>query len=110
MIVTGSWTAENSLQIWDLRNTQLVDTIVPSNRPKSVAGEFPYCVQFFRGDLIGQTLVVGGSGTGLVEVIDTRQKKTNASFRTLKAVLAIDSTSGHVVFGGMEDVIRIAAV
>lgn len=110
MIVTGSWTAENSLQIWDLRNAQLVDTIVPTNRPKSVAGEFPYCVQFFRGDLIGQIVVVAGSGAGLVEVIDRKEKKSIASFKTSKAVLAIDSTSTHVVFGGMEDVVRIAAV
>lgn len=108
--MTGSWAAENSLQLWDFRNTQLINTIIPINRPKSVAGEFPYCVQFFRGDLIGQTVVVGGSGTGSLEIVDTKEKKSNVSFKTSKAVLAIDSTSSHVVFGGMEDVIRIAAV
>lgn len=107
-ILTGSWTAVDSLQIWDIRTTQLIETITPNNCP--TGSEFLYSAQFFNGDPLGEIVLTGGSGNGLFEVINTKEKMSLNSFRTTKAVLAIDSTDNHAVFGGMQPIIRIVAV
>ncbi|KAF2904422.1 hypothetical protein ILUMI_01747 [Ignelater luminosus] len=110
VVLTGSWAVENSLQTWDLRNASLIENINPVNRPKTIDGEFLYCCQFFNGDSLGNTVIVGGSGLGSVEVIDIPEKKIMSSYRVHKTIQAIDSTDRYVVFGGMESTFRIATV
>lgn len=98
---------ENSLQLWDLASTKLIETIVPINRPNTIDGEFLYCTQFFKGDDTGNTVIAGGSGVGQVEVIDIANKKVVSSFKTHKSVLAIDSSENCLLFGGMESTFKI---
>lgn len=42
-------------------------------------GEFIYVAQYFDGDPHGDLILVGGSGTGVVEMISLRQKKVCAN-------------------------------
>ena len=64
-----------SLQVWDLRNARLIETIIPENRPTTLDGEFLYAVQYFDGDPYGEHVIAGGSGTGALEVINLKEKK-----------------------------------
>ncbi|XP_049959469.1 uncharacterized protein LOC126475532 [Schistocerca serialis cubense] len=108
-VLTGSWSVSGSLQLWDLRSTHLLETVVPVNRPPALNGEFLYAAQFFSGDPYGDTLLCGGSGLPAVEIVSVKQRKVLGSFRVLKAVQAIDSCGTKIVYGGMESVMRIGA-
>ncbi|XP_015117529.1 uncharacterized protein LOC107041459, partial [Diachasma alloeum] len=107
-IITGSWTVEGSLQLWDLTSGRLIETINPQNRPTTLDGEFLYVVQYFGEDSRGDLVVAGGAGTGAVEVIDLNEKRVVGNFPVTKAVLTIDTHKTALVFGGLESTIRIA--
>lgn len=107
-MLTGAWTSKDSIQLWDLGSGDLIDTIVPTNRPESEDGEFLYCIQYFHGDNSGDTIVAGGSGTKVVEVISISDKKILTFFKRRKPVQAIDSYDTNIVYGGMESTLKIA--
>ncbi|XP_063982240.1 uncharacterized protein LOC135165155 [Diachasmimorpha longicaudata] len=107
-IITGSWTVEGSLQLWDLISGRLMDTIIPRNRPTTLDGEFLYVAQYFNGEARGDLVVTGGVGTGAVEVIDLTEKRVIGSFPVTKAVLTIDTHMMSLVFGGLDSTLRIA--
>lgn len=107
-VLTGSWTASNSIQIWDLSTCKTIDTITPQNRPQTIDGEFLYCAQFFYGDSTGNTILTGGSGSDLVEVISIADRKVICFFKLNKTVQSIDSHYDRIVFGGMENIFKIA--
>lgn len=58
-----------------MTNGKLIETIVPENRPTTLDGEFLYAVQYFDGDPYGDHVLIGGSGTGAMEVINLKDKK-----------------------------------
>ncbi|XP_067859908.1 uncharacterized protein [Heptranchias perlo] len=63
-MVTGSWAARNSLQLWDLRNLKVEKTLpFPASEAQ---GEFLYAARFCCSD----TVIAGGSGTGSAHVIN----------------------------------------
>jgi len=64
----------DSLQLWDLMSAKLIDTINPRNRVSTLSGEFLYMVHYYDGDPYNDLVVVGGSGTGMVEMISIKQK------------------------------------
>ncbi|XP_011687327.1 PREDICTED: WD repeat-containing protein 38-like isoform X2 [Wasmannia auropunctata] len=106
-ILTGSWIVRDSLQVWDLMSAKLIETINPYNRPSTLTGEFLYTVQYFNGDPHGDLVLVGGSGTGAVEVISLREKKVMGSFSASKPIFTIDSYQTAIIFGGMESVLKL---
>ena len=69
-----------SLQLWDMTSGKLIETIMPENRPTTLNGEFLYVVQYFDGDPYGDLVVVGGSGTGAVEVISLKEKRVRNQY------------------------------
>ncbi|XP_008211587.1 uncharacterized WD repeat-containing protein all2124-like [Nasonia vitripennis] len=107
-ILTGSWTVKDSLQIWDFSSAKLIETVNPTNREASLSGEFLYSARYFDGDPYGDHVLVAGSGTGNVEVINLKEKSIVARFMANKAVVAIDSYKSSIVYGGMDPVISIA--
>ncbi|EZA57768.1 hypothetical protein DMN91_002830 [Ooceraea biroi] len=104
-ILTGSWVVRDSLQLWDLTSAKLIDTINPQNRSSTLNGEFLYVAHYFNGDPSSDLVVIGGSGTGMVEVISLKQKKVMGSFNVSKPIFTIDSCRSVIVFGGMESAI-----
>lgn len=58
----------SSLQTWDFMSGNLIADINPRNRPRSMLGEYLYACQYFDGDSSDDLVVVGGSGTGFMEV------------------------------------------
>lgn len=85
-----------------------IDTIIPHNRPLTIDGEFLYCAQFIRGDITGDTILTGGSGTALVEAISISEKKIICYFKLNKTIQTIDNYNDRVVFGGMQNYFGIA--
>lgn len=73
-----------------------------------IDGEFLYCAQFYYGDNSGDTILTGGSGTALVDVISISQRKLICSFKLNKTVQTIDSHYERVVFGGKDKFFGIA--
>lgn len=108
VLLTGSWTVNNSIQIWDLNSGKAIETVTPHNRAQTIDGEFLYCTQFFHGDNTGNTILTGGSGTGFVEVINIADKKIICFFKLNKTVQTLDSYYDRVVFGGTENSFKIA--
>ncbi|KAJ8673544.1 hypothetical protein QAD02_004806 [Eretmocerus hayati] len=107
-ILTGSWIVKDSLQLWDLPSGKLIETIDPVNRPANMAGEYLYSVRYFDGDPFKEHVVVGGSGTGNVEIINLKEKQVVANFPANKAVITIDSFRSNIAFGGMDPSITLA--
>lgn len=104
-VLTASWVADNSLQIWDCSSGRLEQTIPLHNR--SMAGEFPYCAQFCDNNMV----LAGGSGTCSVQAIN---KNTNELVGSIslgdKPVQALDSTNGGRMFAlaGASSTIKVA--
>lgn len=108
MILTGSWKVSESLQTWDVRTGALIDTIVAINRSHTIDGEFTYCVQFAASDDMGDTILSGTSGIGTLEVTSIAEKKVLTSFKVKKVIYTVDSYDERIIFGGMENEIKIA--
>lgn len=62
-ILTGSWVAQNSLQLWDYSSGKLIKNIP---YPDDGNGEYLYVAQFCEND----TVVAGGSGTNNIKAIN----------------------------------------
>ncbi|XP_066600648.1 uncharacterized protein [Prorops nasuta] len=107
-LITGSWVVRGSLQVWDVMSAKLIETIHPKNRPTTLEGEFLYAVQYFDGDPYGEHVVVGGSGTGALEVISLKEKKVTGSLVVNKPIVTIDTCRTSILYAGMESVLRLA--
>lgn len=90
-----------------MNSAKIIETITPHNRPQTLDGEFLYCAQFFYGDHSGNTILTGGSGTALIEVISVLEKKIICYFKLNKTVQTIDSHYERVVYGGMENYFKV---
>eukprot|EP00112_Aurelia_sp_Birch-Aquarium-sp1_P010095 Seg2174.2 transcript_id=Seg2174.2/GoldUCD/mRNA.D3Y31 product="Vegetative incompatibility protein HET-E-1" protein_id=Seg2174.2/GoldUCD/D3Y31 len=68
-ILTGSWLANNALQVWDYGSGKIIEEI-----PFPVTdhqGQFLYCARFWNS----QTIVAGGSGSNDVKIIERLSKE-----------------------------------
>ncbi|XP_072021530.1 uncharacterized protein [Amphiura filiformis] len=104
-ILTASWQAEKSVQIWDCASGRLEQTIDLFKR--SMMGEFPYCAQFCDNNVV----LAGGSGTCSVQAIDKDKNKLVVDMSLEdKPVQALDSTNGGRLFalGGASTTIKMA--
>ena len=63
-ILTGSWVAHNSLQLWDYSSGKLIKNIPYQDNGN---GEYLYVAQFCEND----TVVAGGSGTNSIKAINS---------------------------------------
>ncbi|OCT81553.1 uncharacterized WD repeat-containing protein alr3466 [Xenopus laevis] len=92
-IVTGSWVAQNALQLWDLRSSGLLQDIpFPAS---NLQGQFLYAVRFASDGLV----VAGGSGSSSACAINfmTKEVLGEVCLRN-KAVHSLDvSPGGHTV-------------
>lgn len=108
--MTGSWTVNNSLQLWDMGSGKLIENINPINRIQTLDGEFLYCCQFFKDEKYDYVLA-GGSGTSHLEIINHKELKIVSSYKAHKTIQTIDSnTSSMAAYGGMDNVIYVINV
>ncbi|GJQ84015.1 hypothetical protein Trydic_g10481 [Trypoxylus dichotomus] len=109
-ILTGSWTVNNSLQLWDMSSGKLIENINPINRIQTLDGEFLYCCQFYK-DGKHDYILAGGSGTSHFEIISLKELKIVSSYRVHKAIQTIDSNmNSTIAFGGMDPCINVLNV
>ncbi|CAH1794755.1 unnamed protein product [Owenia fusiformis] len=90
-ILTGSWVAQHSLQIWDY-NEGVVEKNIPF--PHGGHGEFLYCAQFCDNDVV----IAGGSGTHSIQAVNTVSGKCLGEIKMEKPVQALDTTKGGRLF------------
>ena len=64
MLLTGSWVAHNSLQLWDVGSCSLIKN-VPLHVPEGTV-EYTYCCRFCDSDVI----LCGGSGTNSLHALN----------------------------------------
>lgn len=97
-ILTGSWTAKNALQLWDLRMGEVI-TSLPFVQHNVYHGDFIYCAKFANTN----TVLAGGSGTNGVCTINVPTKTVKNEISLEKPCYAIDSyNDGQVgVVGGL---------
>lgn len=104
-ILTGSWVADNALQIWDFKSGDLIETIpFPSEK-----GAFLYCARFLNNDLVA----AGGSGTKDLKLLYRHTHEVAGCLhndgRTIQALDAADD--GHLLaMGSTGNHIRLACI
>lgn len=85
-VITGSWRAKESLQLWDLRwETSLIKNI-PYPHDEQQEGEFLYCAQFASKDVV----IAGGSGTNSACAISTQTDQVLGTVTSDKPFMALD--------------------
>ncbi|MEE6477241.1 hypothetical protein FKM82_011427 [Ascaphus truei] len=92
-VLTGSWVARKSLQLWDLRSSQLLqDVPFPAT---AIQGEFLYAARFCSGNVV----VAGGSGTCRASAVDLQTQEVIGEVSLAnKPVQVVDVASdGRVV-------------
>lgn len=107
VLLTGSWRASKSMDLWDTSSGQLLENLVPSNRASSLDAEFYECVRFFNGGKDGSVILCGGSGTGRFEVYNLVERRMDFAVIVHDTVKTIDSTLSSIVCAGMDGVCRV---
>nr|XP_022900170.1 cleavage stimulation factor subunit 1-like [Onthophagus taurus] len=108
LVLTGQWTAENALQLWDFGSGKLVSNIVPTNRVQTLDGEFLFCCQFLKCEALDECVVAGGSGQSYLDIINLNDERILYMFKVNKLIQTLDSSNnGKIVYGGMDQCIRI---
>ena len=103
-IITGSYVAKDSLQIWDIRGNYLRNVNFPHNKQK---GDFMYSAKFVDKT----TILAGGSGINIACSVDLNgDVLSDVIDYDGKAVLAVDSWNGGEVLavGGVGGVLQLA--
>lgn len=102
-ILTGSWVADNALQVWDFKSGNLIETIpFPSEK-----GAFLYCARFLSDELIA----AGGSGTKDLKLLYRHTHEIAACLdNDGKTIQALDTAdNGHLLaMGSTGNHIRLA--
>ena len=101
-ILTGSWVARSSLQLWDYGSGEVIETIgldhvtdrMPHHHGDGPRGEFMYSAQFAGDNLI----LAGGSGIMDVLVISANTCQVVSEVDVGSTIQAIDSTHGGHTF------------
>ncbi|XP_014280998.1 uncharacterized protein [Halyomorpha halys] len=109
VLLTGQWTCNESVQLWDMRTSKCLATVKPMNRPLCYAGEFMNAVQFIRywGEdapiaipgSVGDLVIAGGSGTKALEVISVKENMILHSTEEKAAVSTIDHFRSLIAYG-----------
>ncbi|KAK6168958.1 hypothetical protein SNE40_020104 [Patella caerulea] len=104
-ILTGSWTSNHALQIWNYTDGKLEKNI---EYPDAPDGAFLYCAQFCDNDVV----LAGGSGTNSAQAINITNGTSLGSIKMEKPVQALDSALGGRLFavGGAENTLKLAAL
>nr|XP_022315770.1 WD repeat-containing protein 5-like [Crassostrea virginica]XP_022315771.1 WD repeat-containing protein 5-like [Crassostrea virginica]XP_022315772.1 WD repeat-containing protein 5-like [Crassostrea virginica] len=105
-ILTGSWVATHSLQVWNYTEGKL-EKDVPFDY-KGHDGAYLYCAQFCDNDVV----VAGGSGTNNVQAINTVTGEVIGKVQMHKPVQALDTVLGGrlLAVGGGENNLVLAAL
>ncbi len=110
-ILTGSWRAENQLELWDFGSGKLIEQ-VQWNQGKAIRGEscMLYSAQFNTG---GNLIAAGGSGANEAKVFDRTNK--NAVVGTItglsRAVFTVDwGLENELAIAGGDNTIRVCQV
>ncbi|XP_070581068.1 uncharacterized protein [Ptychodera flava] len=103
-ILTASWVAHNSLQLWDF-STGRLESNIPFG---SDSGEYLYTCQFCDNNVV----LAGGSGTNSVKAINKNTFEVLGTVSLDKAVQALDSTNGgrYFALGGAGIKLEIASL
>ncbi|XP_022245209.1 uncharacterized protein LOC106462298 isoform X5 [Limulus polyphemus] len=100
-LLTGSWVAENALQLWDLGSGKLISNVpYRSDRTK---GEYLYCAKFTEGSLA----IAGGSGSCSGQIISLKNMEVLGEVKLSKAVHALDVKHKKVIMGSMEPRLKL---
>jgi len=105
-ILTGSWVAQNSLQLWDYSSGKLIKNIP---YPDDGNGEYLYVAQFCEND----TVVAGGSGTNNIKAINIHSGEVLGKIDLDgKCVQALDTTRGGqvVAVGGQLNSVKTGVI
>ena len=103
-IITGSFVAKDSVQLWDIRGNFFRNINFPHNKQK---GDFIYCAKFIDKE----TIIAGGSGINTTCAINLKgDVLVDVIEYGNKAILAADSwNNGSVlVNGGIGGILQIA--
>jgi len=73
-ILTGSWVAQNALQLWDFGEGLLQETLPFTT---AASEEFLYCAQFAENNVV----LAGGSGTNSVQAVNIESKEVHSFFQ-----------------------------
>jgi COMPASS component SWD3 len=112
-LLTGSWALENQIQIWDLRNYKLVETINLCSKEKSHTS-YIYAAQFNK-TWKNNIFAIGGSNSNCLKIYDnsTEEKFPLASTNFMsKACYSIDfNNSGNMfAYAGGDGVVKILSI
>ncbi|XP_075928557.1 GATOR2 complex protein WDR24-like isoform X2 [Petromyzon marinus] len=96
-VLTASWVAQNSLQLWDFGSCKQEKQIPIPSEPQQ--GEFLYAAQFCSRDIV----IAGGSGTNTAHVINYKTDQVLGNVPIGKAVQALDTALGgkHIAVAGV---------
>jgi len=86
LVLTGSWTAKNSLQMWDLRKGTL-NINLPFVESNLYSGQFLYCAKFASND----SVLAGGSGTNSACSVSLNSTNVLSEIKLEKSCYAIDT-------------------
>lgn len=104
-ILTGSYVANDSIQLWDYRSGNFIRNVrIPRDKKK---GDFMYCANF----LDNHQIVAGGSGLNSVFVVDlSNDDLLDIIDYNSKAVMAADALKDNSVIasGGVGGVLQLS--
>ncbi|CAK8698082.1 unnamed protein product [Clavelina lepadiformis] len=105
-VLTGSWSAKRSLQLWDLRAGTLERNISYPHDIKA-EGEFLYCAKYVTSDVV----VAGGSGTNNACAISLNADNVLGVISSAKPVLAVDTCKAgkHLAVAGSGGNLQVAS-
>ncbi|XP_043212544.1 WD repeat-containing protein tag-125-like [Amphibalanus amphitrite] len=98
-VVTGSWKADQAIQLWDLRQRLPIKSLT-TFRKTHVEGDNIYAVQFARSDPDGHHLLTAGSGTNSFQYINHMTEKVIGTGATQKPFSTVDSTGQVLAAAG----------
>ncbi|XP_037074644.1 receptor for activated C kinase 1A-like [Pollicipes pollicipes] len=108
-VVSGSWQAEQAIQLWDLRERRPIKSLGTSHDTK-LQGDNLYSVQFARTDPDGNHVIAAGSGTNSFQYINHRTEKVLGTGTTEKPFHTVDSYGRTLVAAGGDGWIRLLHV
>ncbi|KAF5273848.1 hypothetical protein FQA39_LY00963 [Lamprigera yunnana] len=104
-VLTGSLQWKNGIQLWDLPSGKEIKSISSLNRSKSVNGDFIHTLQYLMQDLY-QSVLTGGRNP-YVEIINIDEQRTIFRFPVHKSILALDTCTDYLSYGGYENCLRV---
>ncbi|XP_011559065.3 uncharacterized protein LOC105389620 isoform X1 [Plutella xylostella] len=108
--IAGSWQPTGALTVWDLVARRKLTDVTIQNRRPDVDGEYIYACRFWRSadyNRKGKYAIIGGSGTGCVEVINLHNRYIACSYPSEGAILAVTSHGERIAYGGTSSVFTI---